>query len=73
MFVAKNVQYQQAGKVVMVFIGVNKLRERVKIRPRGYKICFMLNSAEHEMFSANKYENANSWHFPIYLQRKFQA
>ena len=34
---------------------------------RGYKTFFMLNSAEHEMFSANKYENANnSWHFHIY-------
>ena len=28
---------------------------------------FMLNSAKHEIFSANKYENANnSWHFHIY-------
>ena len=35
--------------------------------PRGYKAVFMLNSAEHEIFSANKYENANnSWHFHIY-------
>ena len=35
--------------------------------PRGYKTFFMLNSAEHEIFSANKYENANkSWHFHIY-------
>ena len=34
---------------------------------RGYKTFFMLNSAEHEIFSANKYENANnSWHFHIY-------
>ena len=32
----------------------------------GYKTFFMLNSAEHEIFSANKYENArNSWHFHI--------
>ena len=33
------------------------------------RICFffMLNSAEHEIFSANKYENANNcWHFHIY-------
>ena len=29
------------------------------IWPRGYKLFFMLNSAEHEIFSANKYENAN--------------
>ena len=35
---------------------------------------FLLNIAEHEIFSANKYENANnSWHFHIYLQRKFHA
>ena len=34
----------------------------------------MLNSAEHEIFSANKYENANnSWHFHIYQQRNFHA
>ena len=35
--------------------------------PRGYKTFFMLISAEHEISSANKYENANnSWHFHIY-------
>ena len=39
----------------------------VLIQGRGYKTFFMLNSAEHEIFSANKYENANnSWHFHIY-------
>ena len=27
-----------------------------KIRPQGYKTVFMLNSAEHELFSADKYE-----------------
>ena len=27
---------------------------------------FLLNIAEHENFSANKYENANCWHFHIY-------
>ena len=38
-----------------------------KDRPRGYKTFFMLNSAEHEIFSANEYENANNnWHFYIY-------
>ena len=37
------------------------------LRPQGYKTYFMLSSAEHEIFSANKYENANnSWHFNIY-------
>ena len=33
----------------------------------GYKSFCMLNSAEHEIFPANKYENANnSWHLHIY-------
>ena len=35
---------------------------------------FLLNIAEHEIFSANKYENVNyCWDFHIYLQRKFHA
>ena len=35
--------------------------------PKVIKLFFMLNSAGHENFSANKYENANlSWHFHIY-------
>ena len=34
----------------------------------------MLNSAEHEIFSANKYENANNnWHFHIYKPRNVHA
>ena len=32
-------------------------------RPRGYKIFFMLNSAGHEIFSANKYESANKFSY----------
>ena len=43
-------------------------------RPQGYKTVFMLNSAEHEIFSANKYENVNnSWHFHINWQRNVHA
>ena len=39
----------------------------IRVQAQGYKTFFMLNSAEHEIFSANKYENANySWHFHIY-------
>ena len=39
-----------------------------------YITFFMLNWAEHEIFSANKYENANYfWHFYIYYPRKFHA
>ena len=38
-----------------------------KSGPEIIKLFFMLNSAEHENFSANKYENANFyWHFHIY-------
>ena len=37
-----------------------------EVWPEVIKLFFMLNSAEHEIFSANKYENANnSWHFHI--------
>ena len=33
---------------------------------------FLLNTTEHEIFPANKYENANyCWHFHIYKQRTF--
>ena len=44
-------------------------------RSRGYIYNFFkLNSAEHKIFSANIYENANnSWRFHIYKQRKFHA
>ena len=28
--------------------------------PKGYKTFFMLNSAEHDIFSANKYENVSN-------------
>ena len=39
---------------------------RVRPGPEIIKI-FILSSTEHEIFSANKYENANlSWHFHIY-------
>ena len=35
--------------------------------PEFVKPFFMLISAEHEIFSANKYKNAiNIWHFYIY-------
>ena len=34
--------------------------------PKVNKTFFMLNSAEHEIFSANKYENANNSYFHIY-------
>ena len=38
------------------------------------KFFFMHNSAEHEIFSANKYDNANNiWHFHTYKQRNFHA
>ena len=37
------------------------------VKPWGYETFLILNSAEHEIFYANKYENANkSWHFHIY-------
>ena len=42
-------------------------REYCDPDPEVVKHFFMLNLAEHEVFSATKYENANnSWHFHIY-------
>ena len=36
-------------------------------RSRGYKTIFVLISDVYEIYSANKYENANNiWHFLIY-------
>ena len=44
------------------------------IRPRDYKAFFMPSSAEHEIFSANKSENADiGRHFHIYKQGYFHA
>ena len=45
-------------------------RNKKHIKQGGYKTFFMLNSAEHEIFPANKYENANnSWHFSYLLEQ----
>ena len=41
------------------------------MRARGYKTVFMLNSAEHEVLNANKYEDIKN--FNIYEQEKFHA
>ena len=46
---------------------VSTIQKRGWSGPEVIKLFFMLNSAEYENFSANKYENANnSWHFHIY-------
>ena len=43
-------------------------------RRRGYKTFFKLNSAEPEIFSANKYENANKkLAFSYLLTEKFSC
>ena len=34
-----------------------------KIRPRGYKTFFMLNSVEHEILNAHKYINIEKFGF----------
>ena len=53
---------------------LSKSAQQTLIKPWCYKTFFLLNIAEHEIFSANKYENTNnSWHFHIYLQRNFHA
>ena len=51
-----------------------KLVLLIKLKLLTITNSFLLNIAEHETFSTNKYENANYiWHFHIYKQRKFHA
>ena len=40
-----------------------KEKEHNYPRPRGYKIFFMLNSAEHEILNAHKYKNIKKFSF----------
>ena len=39
----------------------------------GLKTFFVLNSAEHDIFSANKYENASNMAFSYLLADKFSC
>ena len=54
--------------VFILSIGTDRPEQTMKTLIRCcIKLFFMLNSAEHEIFAANKYENANnSWHFHIH-------
>ena len=36
---------------------------RLKIRARGYKTFFMLNSVEHKILNAHKYKNVKKFSF----------
>ena len=53
-------------------MNLNPLEDAFLLAAAHYEVTFsitffMLNSAEHEIFSAYKYENANnSWYFHIY-------
>ena len=42
------------------------------IRPRGYKIFFMLKSVEHEILNAHKYENIKKFSFFFFLLGKLR-
>ena len=56
------------GRKVIVMAVKTKQRKKEKEKRKKhiscsqgfYKICLMLNSAEHEVFSAYKYENENN-------------
>ena len=48
----KKKQLQDCESAISLDVGPSS------IWPRGYKTSFLLNSAEHGMFSASKYENA---------------
>ena len=40
-------------------------------RPQGYRTFFMLNSAEHEIFSANKFISKEIFYAQLCLARNF--
>ena len=51
--------------LLALFIEVVRLPREI-FWSQGYKICFVFNCAEHDIFSADKHENANlCWHFHI--------
>ena len=68
---AQPVHLCSLDQILVFIVPTKKLSKmypvKILIRPGSYKHFFMLISAEHDIFSANKYENANnSWHFHIY-------
>ena len=66
---ANRIDHDQTPRSMLPELGLHSL-----LGPRGNKTFFMLNSTEHEMFSAHNYENANNiWHFHSYEQRIFYA
>ena len=65
------VLYIAVGSFSIFAHAVSIILISVKNWPRGYKTFFMLNSVEHEIFPAQKYENAkNCWHFNSYEREK---
>ena len=68
----------------MVSFRFPKILGQTLIWVPGYKTFFMLNTAEHEISDAHKYENIKKfsifqgqisleWHLNIYEQEKFHA
>ena len=59
---------------LLVNMNMMELFTKTRVRP-GHEVMalfMMLNSAEHEIFSANKYESANNgWHSHIKYEQFF--
>ena len=63
----KTQQQQKKKQTKKLQLSFFRERQRSRPGPEVKKTFFMLSSAEDEISSANKYENANnSWHFHIY-------
>ena len=63
--------YNLASEVIKLFSCSTQLSMKfvrlINLKLLTIANSFLLNTAEHENFSANKYENANyCWHFHIY-------
>ena len=62
----KKLQFYLKSTKARTETGFPLVLEMIFQAPRLY-IFYILNSAEHEIFAANKFENANiSWHFHFY-------
>ena len=58
-----NIGFHTTGRVLRVVFLILRVVFLIQFWPRGYKTFFMLNSAEYEIFHANKSQITNNAKF----------
>ena len=71
MYIPSYLQLAHGPKVIKLFSCSTQLSKKffllINLKLLTIANSFLINIAEHEIFSANKHENANYyWHFHIY-------